>query len=194
MGRTKQFDEATALASAMQLFWAKGYAATSLQDLEEATGLKRTSIYNTFGNKRSIFQKTLTLYRQQVEEKLASIMNEAPNCRAAISQWLTAVIDMHFSKETPGGCLMILSVLESSQYDEQTKEMASSLFHKEKDMVAKRLKHGVKEGELSKDFDCNGVAGAVAAASSGLMVLAMAGYPRKALEQVAQATLRLLED
>ncbi len=194
MGRKKQFDETTALASAMEIFWHKGYAATSLQDLEEATGLKRTSIYNTFGNKRSIFQKTLVLYRQQVEEKLAVIMKEAPNCREAISQWLTAVIEMHFSKDTPGGCLMILSVLESSQYDQETKEMASTLFHKEKEMVAKRLRQGVKEGELAKDFDSNGVAGAVAAASSGLMVLAMADYPRKALEEVAQATLRLLGD
>lgn len=182
------------MAAAMHLFWEKGYAATSLQDLEEATGLKRTSIYNTFGNKRTIFQKTLLLYRLQVEELLAAIMKEEATCRKALARWLRAIIDMHFSKDTPGGCLMILSVLEGSQHDQETKEMAAVLFRKERDMVAARLEQGVRDGELPQDFDSDAVAGAISAASSGLMVLAMADYPRKALEEIGHATLGLLGD
>lgn len=57
MGRTKAFDEEAALAAAMRLFWQKGYGATSIGDLERAMALKRTSIYNTFGNKRALFQR-----------------------------------------------------------------------------------------------------------------------------------------
>ncbi len=192
MGRARQFDEDTALAAAMHLFWAKGYAATSLQDLEEATGLKRTSIYNTFGNKRRIFQKTLALYRLQVEELLTTIMAEAPTCKEAMARWFAAVIDMHFSKEKPGGCLMILSVLEGGQHDQQTKDMAAALFHKERDLVEARLQRGVAEGELAEDFDCRAVAATIAAASSGIMVLAMADYPREALEGIGRTSLGLL--
>lgn len=192
MGRAKQFDEDTALQAAMHLFWEKGYGATSMQDLEQATGLKRTSIYNTFGNKRSIFQKTLALYSSQVEELLTTIMTEAASCREAVANWFTAVIDMHFSQQTPGGCLMILSVLESSQHDQATKEMAAALFHKERDLVTSRLVQGVAEGELPTDFDCAVMASAIAAASSGIMVLAMANYSREALEAIGRANLALL--
>jgi TetR/AcrR family transcriptional repressor of nem operon len=192
MGRKRQFDEDTALAAAMHLFWEKGYAASSMQDLEQATGLNRTSIYNTFGNKRSIFQKTLDVYRLQVEELLTSIMVESPTCRQSVANWLAAVIALHFSKETPGGCLMILSVLEGGQHDQATKDMAAALFHFERDTLQARLQRGVDEGELPADFDSHAVAGAITAASSGIMVLAMANYPRKALEEIADATLDLL--
>ncbi len=192
MGRTKQFDEHTALAAAMKLFWEKGYTAASLQDLEQATGLKRTSIYNTFGNKRSIFQKTLVLYSKQVEEMLRTIMAEAPTCRQALATWFAAVIDMHFSEETPGGCLMILSVLESSQHDQATKDLAAAIFHTERELVAARLQQGVRAGELGKDLDCQAVAAAIAATSSGILVLAMANYPRHELEKIATTNLCLL--
>ncbi len=191
MGRAKQFDEDEALDAAMHLFWEKGYSATSLQDLEQATGLKRTSIYNTFGNKRSIFQKTLALYGLQVEEMLATTLQGAPTCRQAMASWINAVIDMHFNEETPGGCLMILSVLEGGQHDQQTKDMASALFHRERDMIQARLQRGVKEGELPRDFACQAVAGAISAATSGIMVLAVANYPREALEEIGRTLLQL---
>lgn len=192
MGRARQFDENKALQAAMHLFWEKGYSATSMQELEQSTGLKRTSIYNSFGNKRSFFQKTLDLYGRQVEELLRSIMDEAPTCQEAMARWLAAVIDMHFSQETPGGCLMILSVLEGGQHDQQTKEMAAALFHKERDIVQDRLQRGVDEGEFPQGFDCRAVAGAIAAASSGIMVLAMANYPRESLEEISRASLAML--
>jgi TetR/AcrR family transcriptional repressor of nem operon len=192
MGRARQFDEDTALGAAMHLFWEKGYSATSIQDLEQATGLKRTSIYNTFGNKRRLFQKTLVLYRRQVEELLGGIMEEAPTCQEAMARWLQAVIDMHFSEETPGGCLMILSVLESSQHDQETKDMAAGLFHYERDTIQARLQRGIEQGELGQNFDCEAVAGALTAASSGIMVLAMANYSRNALEQIRRGTLGIL--
>lgn len=192
MGRTKQFDEEQALAAAMHLFWEKGYGAASLQDLEEVTGLKRTSIYNTFGNKRRLFQQTLRLYRDQVQAGLDAIMAEAPTCRQAMAAWFQAVIAMHFDKETPGGCLMMLSVLESSQHDEETKELAASLFHYEQQAVQARLQQGVDQGELAADFDSRAVAGALAATSSGLMVLAMANYRRAELEAIVTAALRLV--
>ncbi len=193
MGRTKAFDEEAALAAAMRLFWQKGYGATSIGDLERAMALKRTSIYNTFGNKRALFQKSLRLYGRQVEEMLGRIMAEAVDCHEAVQRWLTAVIDMQFSEETPGGCLMILSVLESSQHDRQTKEMASAVFYKEQAMLADRLARGVASGELAARLDCRAVAAAIAAAGAGMVVLAMADYPRSALEEIARTTLALLK-
>jgi TetR/AcrR family transcriptional repressor of nem operon len=65
-----QFDPGQALASAMSLFWRKGYEATSLQDLLKATGLSKSSLYQTFGSKRALFERSLDLYRREMVARM----------------------------------------------------------------------------------------------------------------------------
>lgn len=177
----------------MRLFWEKGYAATSLQDLETGMGLNRASIYNAFGNKRSLFKRCLALYIGQVEATLDSITGAANSSREAIKNWLAFVIDFHFQPETPGGCLVILSALERYQHDRETKEMVAALFRRERDVVLRVLEQGQERGEFPAGFDCAAVAWAITAVTSGMVVLAMADAPVSALQEVCQAALRLLE-
>lgn len=193
MARTKGFDEDQALEAAMRLFWEKGYAATSLQDLEKKTGLKRASIYNAFGNKRSLFKRSLALYIGKVEAMLVSVTSTAGSAREAIKKWLAFVIDFHFNPETPGGCLVILSALERHQHDRETKEMVAALFRREREVVERVLGEGVQRGEFPPGFDCAGVAAALTAATSGMVVLAMADAPVSGLQEVAGAVMRLLD-
>lgn len=193
MARTKGFNENQALEAAMRLFWQKGYAATSLHDLEIGTGLKRASIYNAFGNKRSLFKRCLSLYIGQVEAMLDTVTGAAGSAREAIKKWLAFVIDFHFNPETPGGCLAVLSALERHQHDRETKEMVAGLFRREREVVEKVLGEGVQRGEFSPGFDCAGVAAAITATTSGMVVLAMADAPVSALQEVAGAVVRLLD-
>ena len=72
MARIKKFDEIQALEEAMRLFWIHGYAGTSLQMLEKAMGLVRTSIYNTYGNKRKLFNRVVSHYEETVITELMS--------------------------------------------------------------------------------------------------------------------------
>jgi len=193
VARTKGFDENQALEAAMRLFWEKGYAATSLHDLEQGTGLNRASIYNAFGNKRNLFKRCLARYVGRVEEMLDSIAGAAASSREAINNWLAFVIDFHFSPETPGGCLVILSALERHQHDRETKEMVAALFRREREVVQRVLEQGVKRGEFPAEFDCAGVAGAITAATSGMVVLAMADTPVSALQGVLRSVMGLLD-
>jgi TetR/AcrR family transcriptional repressor of nem operon len=193
VARTKGFNENQALEAAMRLFWQKGYAATSLHDLEIGTGLKRASIYNAFGNKRSLFKRCLSLYIGQVEAMLDTVTGAAGSAREAIKKWLAFVIDFHFNPETPGGCLAVLSALERHQHDRETKEMVAGLFRREREVVEKVLGEGVQRGEFSPGFDCAGVAAAITATTSGMVVLAMADAPVSALQEVAGAVVRLLD-
>ncbi|WPU66641.1 TetR/AcrR family transcriptional regulator [Peredibacter starrii] len=64
MGRTKQFDRTEVLKEAIQLFWKKGYADTSLSDLEKATGVNKSGLYSEFKDKDDIFLEALKLYRE----------------------------------------------------------------------------------------------------------------------------------
>lgn len=193
MARTKGFDENQVLEAAMHLFWQKGYAATSLHDLERVTGLKRASIYNAFGNKRSLFKRCLSLYIGRVEAMLDTVTGAAASSREAIKKWLAFVIDFHFNPETPGGCLVILSALERHQHDRETKEMVAALFRREREVVERVLGEGVQRGEFPPGFDCVGVAAAITATTSGMVVLAMADTQVSGLQEVAGAVLCLLD-
>jgi TetR/AcrR family transcriptional repressor of nem operon len=193
MGRGKSFDEQQALEAAMKLFWAKGYAATSVQDLEVATGLNRTSLYNAFGNKNSLFKKTLHRYMEMLDQNLREIIARAPSTRQAVKGILEAVIDLHFSKESPGGCLAVLSVMESSQHDAETLAMTAGIFGDERQMLIGLLERGKTRGEFHRDFDATGTATVIAAAASGVVVLAKAGLPASALAGMIPPVLALLD-
>lgn len=194
MARKKGFDEDRALETALNVFWQKGYGETSMQDLEKAMGLKRTSIYNAFGNKRSLFKKVLALYIVRVQTLLRTILVEAPSCREAIRKWFEAVINLQFDKENPHGCLVILSVLESGQHDTEAQKMSMNLLQTERQLILEALQEGVKRGEFSDQFDCEGVASAITAAVSGMVVLATAKFPITRLYELAQVSLKLLEE
>src|SRR5260370_40679063 len=66
MGRTRSYDEETVLSGAMHAFRRKGYEAASIRDLEEATGLKGGSIYNSFGDKAGLFEAAFAHYNRVV--------------------------------------------------------------------------------------------------------------------------------
>ncbi|MBA3004090.1 MAG: TetR/AcrR family transcriptional regulator [Desulfurivibrio sp.] len=193
MARTRKFDENQALDAALRLFWEKGYVATSLQDLEKGTGLNRASIYNAFGNKRSLFKKCLTLYVGRVQAMLEGVIGTATSSREAIKNWLACVIDFQFNQETPSGCLVILSALERHQHDRETREIVTALFRREQEVIQKVLEEGVQRGEFPADFDCVGVAWAITSATSGMVVLSMADLPVSALQEVFRSTMRLLD-
>ena len=65
MARSKEFDEEHALALAMDLFWRQGYENTSLADLIQEMGIARQSLYDTFGDKRTLYLKAMAFYRQR---------------------------------------------------------------------------------------------------------------------------------
>jgi Transcriptional regulator len=78
MARTKEFDQEQALDAAMHLFWERGYEATSIQDLVEATGVQRQSLYDTFGSKHEMFLQTLMRYQELEGHQLSDIMKAHP--------------------------------------------------------------------------------------------------------------------
>ena len=94
-GRPKQFDDDEVTAIAMQVFWRKGYDATSLDDLVEAMGIPRQSLYRTFTDKHTLFLRALEYYDQNVTSVILGILSaEAPaieNLRNVFEAWKQAV-------------------------------------------------------------------------------------------------------
>src|SRR5262252_5200929 len=92
MARPREFDLDATLEKAMQLFWSKGFEATSLDDLCEATGLSRSSFYAAFGDKRDILFQALRRYSEQGSERIVKILASKRPFRAALSDLVDAFI------------------------------------------------------------------------------------------------------
>jgi len=193
MSRTREFDERQALVSAMLVFWEKGYEGTSIQDLEDAMGLKRTSIYNAFGNKRALFTRILECYKESVMSALFEAMDSAPDIREGIRRLLQGALDIHFDTDHPGGCLVVLSVLESGQHDAASSDSLAQTIHGLKEGLQKRLKKAKQAGELPEGLDVSATATTIATTMAGMMVLGKANFSRQALNRTVKQVLELLD-
>src|SRR5215831_3253346 len=93
MPRPKAFDPDEALQKAMQVFWERGYAATSVEDLVQRMGINRFSLYSTFGGKHQLFVAALERYRETIVADLVGALEQSAAGRAAIRHFFTRLVD-----------------------------------------------------------------------------------------------------
>lgn len=192
MARNKAFDKDEALEAAMLLFWKNGYADTSIQALEKAMKLKRSSIYNTFGNKRTLFQQTLIRYLEIVLMRFIFALEQGDTVKQSIKNILNEVINLHFNPDYPGGCMVVLSVLENYQHDKETNIMLDSAIKQLQEAVVVRLKRGEEEGEFSHPVKHQDIANQVVALITGMIVMAKANFAKKQLQSLIDSTIQLM--
>ena len=193
MARSKQFDERQALVSAMLVFWEKGYEGTSISDLEQAMSLKRTSIYNTFGNKSAIFERVMSCYKESVMSALFAELDAAPNIKEGIRRLLNGALDIQFDEDNPGGCLVVLSLMESGQHDEQSLASMQQTIQELKNALQARINKAKKSGELSRDLDAGSTATTIATTMAGMMVMGKANFTRASLKKTVNQVVSLLD-
>ena len=144
MARTPEFDHDKVLEKALDAFWRKGYEATSLNDLLEATGLARQSLYNTFGDKHGLFVASLRRYIDRNVALFAKMLESGP-VRTAIRRAFEAAL----SRATEGcGCFLVNSATELAPRDPEVRRLIASAIAGEERALAEALRRGVREGEL----------------------------------------------
>ena len=192
MARQLEFNKTVALEAAMHTFWSKGYEATSLSELESAMKLTRTSIYNTFGNKQNLFEKVIAHYQKTALGELFQLLENSQTIHEGIKKYLNGVIDFHFNEDTPGGCLIVLSILEREQHQPQTIAMLENAVQ----MMTKGLKEHIKRardsGQISKNIDPHIIATTIATTLTGIIVMGKAGFSKSSLRNVANTISTLL--
>src|SRR6185312_5713704 len=117
-GRPRAFEAETALAQAMDVFWKEGFAGASLDDLSEATGLNRPSLYGAFGDKRALYLKAYGQYRKRMNETFQPLFQARAPLRAKLRRILVAALDLYLSGEDgPRGCFTVLSAASDAIAD-----------------------------------------------------------------------------
>jgi len=190
MARPREFDVDQALDRATEVFWTRGYEATSVQDLVDALGVNRASLYGTFGDKAQLFAAVLDRYGQQVKAHIARELAPPAAGAEAIRSWFRALIQMATQPTGPRGCLLIGTLGAATDAPDALREQVVAAVRASTDHLQEAL---VRAPELAGRDDLRTLARFFAAEGHGLAVLARAGVRRQELEAAAEVALKLLE-
>jgi|SRR5690625_4879922 len=191
MARPKEFDEREVLKKAMILFWEQGYEATSLQDLVNHMDIHRRSIYDTFGDKQTLFIKVLDLYEEMTERNLIHEVNKIDSTRLALQKLFEVTV---FNKgRLPRGCLMVNSAVELTVASPEVAEKTNRSFAKTELFIYERLVRGQEKGELSSTLNLKSLAQFIHNSFIGIRVLAKTTDDQQKLENVIDLTLSVLD-
>ncbi|WP_432769103.1 MAG: TetR/AcrR family transcriptional regulator [Sphingopyxis sp.] len=189
-GRPREFCVDAALASALRVFWSKGYEGASMTDLTDAMGITKPSLYAAFGNKEALFTKALDLYER---EKLAFMRAalDAPTARGVAERLMHGALDMHSCPENPGGCLGVINSMACGAEAECIRDAVVARSAVAKRAMLDRFERARQEGDLPADVEPEGLAAYLTAIFQGMAVQAGAGATRAELERLVDTSLKL---
>jgi TetR/AcrR family transcriptional repressor of nem operon len=185
----KQFDRDKVLRKAMEAFWEKGYAATSMQDLVDCTGVNRASLYATYGDKKELFLATLRLYDLSLRKALLENLDQRPSPRAAIRELLEGFTEMALAKGKCRGCYLTNTSLELAAHDAEVRRIVAAAQADTESFFLRKLEQGQAKKEFSPALDPAAGARALLAALLGLLVLARSRPDRVLLQSIIEEAL-----
>jgi TetR/AcrR family transcriptional repressor of nem operon len=188
--RPREFDEGVALEAAMRRFWAVGFAGTSVRDLGEAMGLGQASVYNAFGDKRTLFTQCLDRYLDANMRARIARLEKTLQPREAIETFLMEIVER--SLESRLGCMLANAALEVAPHDPEIAEVVAERMGELIAFFRRCVIAGQRDGDISPDVDPADTARLLLTTVMGLRVLAR-GFPDRAvLEGAARQALGVL--
>lgn len=188
MARPRKFDEDTVVAEAMLLFWEKGFEGTSLDALEECTGLNRSSLYSTFGGKVDLFCKSLDAYSNGPCRDLFQPFRELRGA-AAINGYLQGLQMFLSSKSGANGCLMVNTKLELLR-EKPVGQRLDSHFKTLRALIIKAYRAGLADGTLNSALSPEDAADWLLTFVRGLLAGAASGERRSVLVHTITTTIK----
>src|SRR5690348_16107943 len=184
-GRPRTFDPDTALRTALDLFWERGYEGTSLNDLAQAMGVASASIYACFGSKEDLFRKVMRLYGATSGEPPRRALREQPTARAAIHAMLRATADQITGPDTPHYCMLILAAPTGAVENHTVREFLAARRRHMHAEIRDRLARGLTDGDLTATSgSLDAIARYYTTVVQGLSIQARDGATRAELEAV----------
>jgi TetR/AcrR family transcriptional regulator, transcriptional repressor for nem operon len=193
MSRPREFDTDSALERAMHAFWAKGFRATSLDDLCAATGLSRSSLYAAFGGKRALLHRTLDRYGEQGAARVGAALSRPGPVRSAIAAFVQDLIDRIVEGPGRRGCFIGNCAAELARGDRVTAARVRRNLERIEGLFSDALARGRAQGEIAASVDVGELARYLVAAIQGLRLVGKANPDRATLEGIAAVMLRCLE-
>jgi len=189
MGRPREFSESAAVGAAMRVFWEKGYEGTSLDDLTQAMGINRSSLYSTFGDKESLFRRVISLYGEQQLTFVSSGLSQ-PSAREVIETLWRNTVKFLSDSTHPRGCLSLQGGLTCGAGMEQVKRTMIDWRKSALAPIEKRMQQARSEGDLPANVSPKDLARYVLIVMNGLSIQAANGSTQAEMNAAVDIALR----
>lgn len=190
MVRTRTFDPATALSSVVDLFAAKGYSETSMEDIVQATGVSRYGLYSAFGNKRELFELALERFAENMGKRsyLRLLEPDASlsHIRAIFADRVRDVVSNPENK----GCLFVHTATELAPQDDEIREVLHKFMQRMSKTFAIGLESAKARGEIREDVDTRAAGDLLTNTMFGLAVMGRSGFDEASLNRIVDSALK----
>ena len=190
-GRPRAYDPGEALARAAATFWKAGYAGTSLDDLVEATGMNRPSLYAAFGDKREIYLKTLDYYMEESRALARAALAGDPPLRVFLKRFYDKALDLYFG-DGPRGCYTVGTAATVAAVDDDVRKFLADRVRNADDFLRRQIEQGQARGEIARDADPAALAYLATGTLHTLAIRSRAGISRKELDALAKAAIAVI--
>ncbi|MEL1263047.1 helix-turn-helix domain-containing protein [Pseudoxanthomonas putridarboris] len=184
-GRPREFDRELALQGAMKVFWAKGFAATSMEDLVSAMGIGRQSLYNAFGDKRQLYLEALRAYQHATTSAHLARLDAPASPLEGIHD-LLAGLAAPDDEVRALGCMGVGSVCEFGAADADLARLREKTGRMLARRVLARLRDGQARSEVAATLDAEQAARHVLMTMAGIQVAARGGASVKEIRKMAR--------
>jgi len=192
MARTREFDPDEVLQTAIEVFWEKGYADTSVEEIVARSGVAKYGIYGVFGKKRELFFKVLAQFAADRRADIQEPLRRPGAGLAEIREFFESAPRLMLDKGCPGGCLINNTGIELGARDPEAKDFVKSFF-RDLDRVMKRcLQRAVDNDDLDASIDLTALARYLVHEFRLALMLARNGHSRRELDSHLGFALEVL--
>ena len=192
MPRTKEFDPEMALEVAVRVFWRLGYERTSLDLLMREMGISKQSLYDTFGDKRSIFFRAMQRYRRSTNDSLREVFAREKSVRDGFLKIFDSLI-LETIEEHQRGCLLMSANLSRDINDEELTRFLRSNQREVERIFTDALTKARVNGEIAPEKNPAELAKFFIATIQGMRALARLNHNRKELEHISKVAISSLD-
>jgi AcrR family transcriptional regulator len=192
-GRPRAYEPDVALGKALDLFRTQGFAATSLDDLSEATGMNRPSLYGAFGDKRELYIKSYQRYREEARASMVEIFRQEMPVRRRLERIFASALNIYLSGETgPRGCFTVVTAASEAVGDPEIRAMVLDGLNELDKAFASCFRRAKEKGELSESADPAVLAQLASATVHSIAIRSRARVSRKELEAIVKGAIDLM--
>lgn len=191
IGRSKEFDKVDVLHKAMLVFWEKGYDATSIPDLLTAMGLSRSSLYETFTDKETLYLEALRHYKN-IRNYKRNLLANASSAKDGIRQYFDHQIASAFDEDLPKGCLITNATIGMNTPDEQLRKLIQEGFEELEQAFYELLRKGQQTGEISSEKDIKALSLLLLNLNHSINVVSKVKNNRKVMDDMMNAVIEMI--
>ena len=193
LGRPLEFDPDTAIEVATEVFWRNGFEATSLNNLTETMQISKSSLYQSFGNKKLLFETCLEGYSAMLITQIERELEEATSGMAFFENLLESIGSTANHQEGTKGCLIVNTVNELGQSDAEISILVNQKLDAISTLFIRAIERAKFEGEISSDSNPRVIAAYLHVAISGLRTMIKAGEDTASINQVILMILKAIK-